>query len=273
MERYDICVYDSGVGGLNIFKSLLEKVNNKKILYFADSLNAPYGNKSKHKLKKILINNIRYIIQNFNCKTIVLACNTATAVGLEILKKKFQNITFVGTYPYVNCENNICDKILIIATKQTIKSKLIKSIKGNNIIKFGSKNLARLVENNFLNIDILKYRFRQELKPIIKINFNKIVLGCTHYKFLENMFKETFINAKIYDNTLIVTNNTLLELNKNKKNKINKLLKNKIYIKNKIKIEKIKINNNFKINNNNKIKVISTNIFQELKIKKYLNLF
>lgn len=272
MERYDICVYDSGVGGLNIFNNLLKKVNNKKVLYFADSIHSPYGNKSKHKLKKILISNIRYIVNSFNCKVVVLACNTATAVGLKILKKKFTNISFIGTYPNLNFERNLCDKILIIATKQTIKSKLINKIKEKNITKFGSKNLARLVENNFLNVDVLKYRFKQELKPIIKINFNKIVLGCTHYKFLENMFKETFINANIYDNTLIVTNNTLLELNKNKKNKINKLVKNKIYIKNKTKIKLIKINNNFKINKNNKIKVVSTNIFQELKIKKYLNL-
>lgn len=266
METFDICVYDSGVGGLNIFKCIVDNIKNKKIIYYADTINSPYGNKSKHKLRKILLKNIKKIINNYNCKIIVLACNTATVVGFDLLKNKFKNNIFIGTIPNLNFNINVCDKILIIATKQTINSKLIKNIKINNIVKFGSKNLAKLVEDNFLNIDAIKYRFKQELKPILKINFNKIVLGCTHYKFLEGMFLSVFPNAQIYDNTLIVTHKVLENL-RNKNYKINKLLKNnEKYVKN----NKKEIN--FKINKKNKIKIISTDILQELKIKKYLNL-
>ena len=118
-----ILVFDSGIGGLPIANSIHNKIPNIDIIYYQDTINNPYGNKTDEELKTITTNIVNYAIDN-NINFIVIACNTATTRCMKYLKEKYPDITFVGTVPAIKVAlDKNYKNILVIATEPTIKSK------------------------------------------------------------------------------------------------------------------------------------------------------
>lgn len=196
-----ILVYDSGLGGLSTLKELLTFCPDRNFLYIADFLNSPYGNKTKTEIQNIVLKNINFFSKKFNIKAIVFACNTITAVGIDLVRKKY-NIPVIGAEPAVlPALRANSKKILVLSTFATRKySKLLKSYKKDErFLFFAPKNLAQLIdENYFKDSQKIENYLKRELKRFV-LKVDAIVLGCTHYCLIKKELKNIFGNSMFFD--------------------------------------------------------------------------
>lgn len=198
-----IGMFDSGIGGLTILKELKKLLPNEDYIYYADSKNNPYGEKSDEELMKIVTNIVEYLISR-NVKIIVIACNTATTRCIKKLRLMYPNMPFVGTEPAIKvaCDNNYRNT-LVMATPGTIKAErtheLVKNYKkkGQKIKLLPCKGLADTIEfGNEKDIDKVLHNL---LHSYYDKDIDSIVLGCTHYPYAKKNIKKLFPNAKLID--------------------------------------------------------------------------
>jgi len=209
-----IGVFDSGVGGLTVLKELTKLLPNESFVYFADSANAPYGNKSKTEIVNLSANIIEFLI-SLDCKLIVVACNTATAAAINIMRKKY-NLPIVGLEPAVKpaCLLTKTGHIGVLATKGTFLGNHFKntSEKYKDYVKIHlqvAKGLVELAENAIFEgekVDELLFKY---IIPMKNANVDQLVLGCTHYPlFYDAMLAIVGDNMKIIDSGEAVARRT-----------------------------------------------------------------
>ena len=196
----NVLLIDSGSGGVNILKECVKICPYCNYLLFCDHKNLPYGAKSKKELVEITEKNLLKIGNFFKFDIVIFACNTLTATVIDEMREKFCDIDFIGTVPAIKpalTEFKERD-ILLIATKTTLdNNKLIAKYK-NSGIKFKALNkLAPLIDENLDEIEKIYPYLKKELKG----NFKAIVLGCTHYMAVENLLKDIYKDAKIFDSS------------------------------------------------------------------------
>ena len=199
-----IGVLDSGIGGTTVLNKIVELLPNEEYIYYADTKNNPYGEKSEEELYKIVKGIVTFLINKKNCKMIVLACNTATTKCMKKLRKEFPDMLFVGTVPAVKvaCDNNY-KHTLVLATPATIDSErmaeLVKDNKKDDqeMILYPCPGLADAIEKERKDkiIQILK-KIKQEMQDK---KIDSIVLGCTHYPLIKDQIKEYFPNVMLLD--------------------------------------------------------------------------
>jgi len=194
MSRKAIGIFDSGVGGISVLKEIIRVLPHEHVTYLADSINCPYGSKPKQEIISLLRKNISFLIEK-QCKIIVIACNTATAAAIDILRNEFP-IPFVGMEPAVKpaaaCSRN--GRIGVLATEGTFKGRLYKSTKkkyADNIeIDFQAGNgLVELVESGNCHSEEAAKLLKFYIEPMIAKGVDQIVLGCTHYPFLKDIIQ------------------------------------------------------------------------------------
>ena len=124
-----IGIFDSGIGGVTVFKKIIEKIPNGHFVYYSDSINNPYGDKTKDELINIVDNIVNKLI-NLGVKVIVIACNTASYVCKDYLRNKYKNIIFIAIEPAYKMvyDNNFNGKTLVMATKGTIENENFLSL-------------------------------------------------------------------------------------------------------------------------------------------------
>ncbi len=219
-----IGIFDSGIGGITTYKEILKLLPNEDYIYYADSKNNPYGEKSVKELKRITSNIVDYLIKK-DSKIIVIACNTATTNCIKYLRNKYKDINFIGTEPAIKvaCDNNY-KNILVIATPCTILSnktnQLIKRFKkdNQNVYLVSCTGLANAIETN--NKKLIKELLDKYLT--IYKDIDAIVLGCTHYIYIKDLIQKYYPDATILDGNLgvakrvkyILEENNLLSDNK-----------------------------------------------------------
>ncbi|MDP6684811.1 MAG: glutamate racemase [Candidatus Marinimicrobia bacterium] len=182
-----IGVFDSGLGGLTVVKALRKHFPNESIVYLGDTARVPYGNKSRSTVQKYSYEIADFLLEK-NVKAIVVACNTATALALEELKKRF-SVPVIGVIqPGVKAaeEKTKNKKIGIIGTIATIQSgayeKQFNSINGEiNVTSQACPLLVPLAEDGWMKEKIVNDILTHYLEPLIKENIDTLVLGCTHY--------------------------------------------------------------------------------------------
>ena len=149
MNKKAIGIFDSGVGGLTVFKEIRLKLPNENVIYLGDTKNFPYGNKQKEEIIKYAIQNVEILLQK-NVKVIVVACGTATSQALDIIKEKF-DIPIIGiidpTVEYI--KNQEYKEIGVIATEGTIRSgaweeRLIQEIPNIKVVNKACPMLATI---------------------------------------------------------------------------------------------------------------------------------
>lgn len=198
-----IGVFDSGIGGLTVLDDLKEVLPNEDYLFYADSKNCPYGEKSDTELYDITSNIVDYLISN-ECKIIVIACNTATTRCIKYLRDKYKDMTFIGTEPAIKVA---CDRdyknILVMATPATIASErtsiLVNENKKDyeNIYLVPCEGLADAIEtDNFKKQEDIVSSIYEEYKDK---EIDAIVLGCTHYPHIKDLISKYFTNAELLD--------------------------------------------------------------------------
>ena len=151
-----IGIFDSGVGGLTVWKELVKSLPNESVIYYADSANCPYGPKNKETIISLASKVVEFLISK-DCKIIIVACNTATAAAIDFLRFKYA-ISFIGMEPAVKpaAQNSKTKSIAVLATEGTFNGKLYtetsrkyaKDVVLN--IKVGDK-LVDIVEMGMIN--------------------------------------------------------------------------------------------------------------------------
>ena len=221
-----IGIFDSGIGGTTTLKEIEKLLPNIEYIYYSDSKNNPYGEKTKEELEIITSNIVDYLRKK-DVKTIVIACNTATTSCIDYLRNKYSDITFIGTEPAIKvaCDNNY-KNILILATPTTISSKRVNELISMNKKENQSfylvpcEGLAHAIEtNNEKEIDILLNKL---LTPYKNIKIDAIVLGCTHYPLIGYKIKSFFKDSVLIDGNKGVAKhvNKIIKINNNSKHVI-----------------------------------------------------
>ena len=187
-----IGIFDSGIGGVTVLKEIIKLLPNERYIYYSDSKNNPYGDKTETEIKKICDNIVKKLIKE-NCKVIVIACNTASAIASNFLRNKYKDIPIIAIEPAYKMVHDYSynSRTLVMATKGTIESEKFKLLiaKYNNSKTYvlACKGLADIIEQG--NKDKLKLYLNKNLKKY-KNKVDSIVLGCTHYPLIQNEIKE-----------------------------------------------------------------------------------
>jgi len=222
MSNNPIGVFDSGIGGLSIWKEIVSLLPNEDTIYLADSKNAPYGQKTKEEIIALSVKNTEYLI-NKGCKIIVVACNTATTNAIDYLRKNY-NIPFIGIEPAIKpaALNTKTKQIGILATKGTLNSDLFSTTSDKfaediEINEQIGEGLVPLIEAGKINSNKMDALLKKYLTNLLEKNIDYLVLGCSHYPFLIPQIKKIIpTNIKIIDSGEAVARQTKTILLKNK---------------------------------------------------------
>jgi len=191
-----IGVYDSGLGGLSVWRELRYIMPNESLIYFGDGKNCPYGSRSREDVKRLADENVGHLV-DAGCKMVVLACNTATTAAIEFLRDKYSNISIVGTKPPIKyaCELSSRGVIGVFATERTIDSVFIRDIieeysQSTRIVATVGRGFVELVEQNIEDTPYAESLIREVMADMLSEGVDQIVLGCTHYPYLIPMMNK-----------------------------------------------------------------------------------
>ncbi|MAV70406.1 MAG: glutamate racemase [Candidatus Marinimicrobia bacterium] len=191
MNNRPIGVFDSGIGGLTVVDALINRFPNEKIIYFGDTARLPYGNKSSKNIRHFSNQIARWLIDQ-DCKLIIIACNTASALALNFLRSKF-DIPIIGVIKpgaLLAIKKSKNNRIGVLGTKATIFSKsyedtLLKINRDINVFSKACPLFVPLAEEGWVSGDVPKSIAEIYLKEIKKSNIDTIILGCTHYPLIK----------------------------------------------------------------------------------------
>ena len=194
-----IGIFDSGIGGATVLKEILKILPNENYIYYSDSFNNPYGDKSKEELKEICKKIINILIQK-NCKAIVIACNTASTLSKD-LREDYKQIPIIAIEPAYKMVHDYAfnEATLVMATKRTIESN-----KFNNLLKNYNNNKTCLLPCIGL-ADAIEEADKEKIQEFMKKELAKyagkvqnVVIGCTHYALIKEEIKNTLGNVQLF---------------------------------------------------------------------------
>lgn len=195
MDNRPIGVFDSGLGGLTVWRELQRGLPNESLYYFGDGINCPYGDKSKDEVLQYVVNAVEELIGH-NIKMLVVACNAATAFSIDYLRANY-SIPIVGMEPAVKPAvlNSKSGVVGVVATAATLNGSFFsatydKYAEKATIIPSVGDGFVELVESNMEESQEALSRVEQVILPLIDQGVDEIVLGCTHYPFLIKAIKE-----------------------------------------------------------------------------------
>ena len=206
-EEY-IGVLDSGVGGLSVLSELIKVIPEGRFLYFGDTKNMPYGTKTPDEIYLYTKNILNFFIEK-NVRNVVFACNTTSAVAYDRLSEEFKNnlrifplIQTVAKKASENLKDN--DTIAILATRATINSKKyeIEIKKYNpkiNVLGIDCTGFVEIVENRLYGDEKSFNLIKSKMDIVKKSGAKKVVLGCTHYPYLIDIFKKINPNIEYFN--------------------------------------------------------------------------
>lgn len=203
MNNNPIGIFDSGIGGLTVAHAIQKLLPNENMIYFGDIAHLPYGDKSRQAVQNYALNICDFLIYK-KCKIIVIACNTASALAFELIKKKLdkQNIEVINVIdPVVEYVDSMLEmnKIGIICTKATAKSGAYrKKIKNKNsnlkTSTLATPLLVPMIEEGYFNNKVSQTIINNYLSNHHLKNIDALILGCTHYplilKQVENYYQQ-----------------------------------------------------------------------------------
>jgi len=195
-------IFDSGIGGLSVAKEILKAKLFEKIVYFGDTARVPYGNKNESTIIRYSLEALEYL-KNFDIDFLIVACNSASSVAIEELKKEASfpvvGVIEAGVEAVKNEKKD--SNILLIGTKRTINSgkyqSKLKNLGFKNIISKATPLFVPLVEEGIFKGKIIDDVFELYFGDLKRGEIDIVILGCTHYPFLSEALSEYFYNAKL----------------------------------------------------------------------------
>jgi glutamate racemase len=187
-----IGIFDSGLGGLTIFKEVRRLMPKENIIYFGDTAHVPYGSKSKETVTKYSLDIAKFLESN-DIKLILIACNTASALALEAVKKHAKapvlGVIEPGAKSAAGESKN--GRIVVLGTEATVNSKayvkaLAKINKKIKTAQYACPLFVPLIEEGLLKDNITDLVIEKYLAPVKKIKADTVILGCTHYPVIKD---------------------------------------------------------------------------------------
>lgn len=190
-SRLKIGVFDSGVGALSVINAIREELPEIEIVYKDDKKHVPYGSRSIEDIHRL----VKPIFQEFideGCQVIVVACNTVTTNLISVLRQEFDT-PMIGMEPAVKpaCEATKSKIIAVCATQRTLSSERYAWLKqkyaaGVRVLEPDCSDWALMIENN----KVEREKIAETIKDVIDQGADQIVLGCTHYHWIEDLIKK-----------------------------------------------------------------------------------
>ncbi len=186
--------FDSGVGGIALLKEAALLMPYENYIYYGDSLNVPYGSRTESEIKTLSLSCGEFLFQQ-GVKAIVMACNTATSISVQMMREQFK-IPVISIEPAVKPAIQAATDgfVLVLATPATISQKRYNSLLariGNTdkVINLPLSRLAQMIEKIDLNSPEIKTYLYEKLSPYKGKKIDGIVLGCTHYSFIDSQIQ------------------------------------------------------------------------------------
>lgn len=197
-----IGVFDSGIGGLTVVKSLLEHALFEEIIYFGDTARVPYGIKDKNTIIRYAIEAVEFF-KNFELDLIIVACNTVSAYALDEMRENSScpviGVVEAGILATANALKNKNSNILILGTKATVNSKAyesgLKKRGYNNLQAKATSLFVPLVEEEIYSGKVLDATLEHYFKDVQKPE--AIILGCTHFPLISQEIENYFSKKSI----------------------------------------------------------------------------
>jgi glutamate racemase len=196
MNSGSIGIIDSGVGGLSIWREITNSLPGESTLYFADSMNCPYGNKSPEEIHVLSKRLVAFLLTQ-NVKLVVIACNTITVTCLDKLRENYPQVPIVGTVPVIKVAAALSKtkRIGILSTVRTAESDYQKNLiqefaKDCVVVNEGTNDLVPFVERGELQSSALMKVVKEALVPFNKEEIDVLALGCSHFPFLKEQIQD-----------------------------------------------------------------------------------
>jgi glutamate racemase len=197
MASKPLLFYDSGAGGLPYLAAARIRLPTEHMIYVADRKNFPLGEKPVKRIRELVLQTISLAVERFDPRLVVIACNTASVVALEILRQSFP-IPFVGVVPAVKpaALSPTGGKLAVVATRQTTAGTYLERLirqfaDGREVLKVPVADLVDFAEYRYLSAapEERLAAVKEALAPLLRQEVEAVVLGCTHFVLLEREFR------------------------------------------------------------------------------------
>ena len=193
-----IGVFDSGLGGVSVLRACAALLPHEDFLFFGDSANAPYGEKTLDQVRALTLRRAEELLDR-GVKAIVVACNTATSAAIGLLRELHPEVPIIGIEPAVKPAAQAGDssQVLVLATPLTIHEEKYQNLAAAfcheaNVISLPCRGLAELVETGHRDDPVIDDYLQELFLPFRHCGVEYIVLGCTHYPFVEKAIRRNF---------------------------------------------------------------------------------
>jgi glutamate racemase len=189
-----IAVFDSGVGGISVLRELVKLMPREQYLYFGDSANAPYGDKSTEQVRQLTLDAARMLLQK-GAKALVVACNTATAAAIDVLRETYPDKIIIGIEPALKmgADRFPEGRIGVMATQVTLREEKFlhqtERFPMVHVQQIPAPGLVELIESGRCDSQETRVFLEKLLLPY-KGQLDALVLGCTHYPFVRSLVSE-----------------------------------------------------------------------------------
>ena len=185
-----IGVYDSGLGGLTVWREIRRMLPGESLVYLGDGANCPYGSRPREEVRALADAAVSRLV-GMGCKMVVVACNTATAAAIDFLREKYANLPIVGMEPAVKpaCLATRSGVVGVLATERSLDGELFRRTaarygSGIEVLTVPGTGFVELVEGDREDTPEAEATVRAAVEPMLVRGADQIVLGCTHYPFL-----------------------------------------------------------------------------------------
>ncbi|MBN1305540.1 MAG: glutamate racemase [Anaerolineales bacterium] len=189
-SKSPVGIFDSGVGGLSVLRAIRSLLPNEAVVYLADQLHVPYGQRPLEEVRSFSEEITRFLLGQ-GAKLIVVACNAASAAALHWLRDRYPQAPFVGMEPAVKpaAETTSTGVVGVLATPATFQGELYtlaveRFANGVEVLQDTCPGLVQQIERGAMDSLETRAILRQALRPMLEKNVDTIVLGCTHYPFV-----------------------------------------------------------------------------------------
>ena len=195
MDNRPIGVYDSGFGGLSVWRELRRMLPNESLIYLGDGKNCPYGGRSREEITAFATEAMERLVTE-GVKMVVVGCNTATTAAVAHLRERWSDMPIVGLEPAVKpaCLSSRTRRIAVLATEHSLQSEMflataLRYAGDVEVVKVVGEGFVELVERGAEHSAEAEAAVRKVVEPLLGMNIDKIVLGCTHYPFLRPLIE------------------------------------------------------------------------------------
>ena len=191
-----IVVFDSGVGGVSVLRALVRELPNERFVYFGDSANAPYGSRSTEEVRALTLENLTRLRAEYDCKAIVVACNTATSAAIGELRAAWPELPVIGIEPALKpaADRHPGGTVVVMATETTLREEKFARLTAKmadrcTVAGLPCPELVEFIERGETDSPALEAWLREKLGPYLDGGADAVVLGCTHYPFAAGVLR------------------------------------------------------------------------------------